>query len=422
MNFYLINPDAENRGILLIKIDMKNLLIIEPHMSGHHGIYLRWIVRAALERNCRISIGTFEGSLIFPLFKEMLNEFRNSIEVITLPTPVIDYMKDISTGGLIRRELAYRKLFKRFYNKALRSFQPDWVFLPFLDYSTYATAIVGSPFGETPWAGIVMRPAFHYKEMGIIGPNSCLLWFKKILFYWLLQQKSLRALFTIDPTLEMYIKDKLPTGVEKLHYLIEPANFDGNISKDASRQVLKIPPDVVLVLVYGVINSKKGIDVLLTALAAQEALSNVHILVAGRQQPKEEILLQSSAAKQLLMSGRLHQMNKFISDEEEFLVFKASDIVWLGYRKHYTMSGVIVQAGRMGLPIIACKGGVIGWLTKKNKLGIITDGLNEKDISESVKQLLIKNPNGVNYGKFAKRYFSNHTVSQFVKTIFDALD
>ena len=385
-------------------MDMKNLLIIEPHMRGHHGIYLRWIVRAALERNCRISIGTFEGSLTHPLFKKMLDEFRDSLEVITLPTQAIDYMKDTSTGGLIRRELAYRKLFKRFYNKALRSFQPDCVFLPFLDYSTYATAMLGSPFGETPWAGIVMRPAFHYKEMGIIGPNSRLLWLKKVLFFRLAQQKSLCVLFTIDPSLEMYIKDKLPAGAEKLHYLPEPANFDGNISKDVARQVLKIPQDAVLVLVYGAISLRKGIDVLLAALSIQGALSNVYILIAGRQEPEVEYLLKSYKTKRFFMSDRLHQMNKFISDEDEYTVFKASDIVWLGYHGHYTMSGVIVQAGRMGLPV-----------------GVVINRKCEKDVSKVVEQLMVNKLNFAKYGKSAKRYFSGHTVDQFVRTIFDAV-
>ena len=162
---------------------MKNFLIIEPHMNGHHGVYLRRIVRGALERNFQVLIGTFEDNLIHPLFKIILQEFQDVLEIITLPTPAIDYMKDTSTGGLLRRELAYRKLFRQFYNKALRIFQPDFVFLPYLDYCTYAIAVLGSPFGQTHWTGIVMRPAFHYKEMGIIGPNSRLLWYKKILFY-----------------------------------------------------------------------------------------------------------------------------------------------------------------------------------------------------------------------------------------------
>ena len=220
----------------------------------------------------------------------------------------------------------------------------------------------------------------------------------------------------------MYTKDKLLAGEEKLHYLPDPAIFNGNISKDAARQAIKIPQDAVLVLVYGAISLRKGIDALLNTVATREALSNVHILVAGKQEPEIESLLKSYKVKPLLMAGRLHQMNKFISDEEELLVFRASDSVWLGYREHYTMSGVIVQAGRMGLPVIACKEGVTGWLTKENKLGIVIDSLNGIDIFESVKELMINNPNFVNYGKSAKRYFANHTVSQFVKTIFDALD
>jgi glycosyltransferase involved in cell wall biosynthesis len=400
---------------------MKNVLIIEPHMSGHHGVYLRWIVRGALERDFRVLIGTFEDSLTNPLFKIILQEFQDVLEIITLPTPAIDYMKDTSTGGLLRRELVYRKMFRKFYNKALRSFQLDRVFIPYLDYCTYAIAILGSPFGHTPWAGIVMRSAFHYKEMGIIGPNSRLLWSKKILFFRLLKQKSLRAMFTIDPTLDMYIKDKLPASAEKLHYLPDPADFDGNISKDAARQVLQIPQDAVVVLVYGTISLRKGIDALLTTVANQKALSNVHILLAGRQEPKEESLLQSTAAGQLLMSARLHQMNRFISDEDEYIVFKASDIVWLGYSGHYTMSGVIVQAGRMRLPVVACKEGVIGWLAKEHGLGIVIDGLNEKDISESVQKLMVSNSICIKYGESGKRHFCGHTVEQFVKTIFDAL-
>jgi len=404
-----------------IEAYMNNLLIIEPHMNGHHGVYLRWIVQGAVERNIRVFLGTFEDSVTHPFFKKILKECQDALEIITLPTPDIDYMKDRSTGGLVRRELAYQKLFRQFYNKARRIFQPDFVFFPYLDYCTYAIAILGSPFGCTPWAGIVMRPSFHYKKMGIIGPNSRLLWFKKILFYRLVQQKSLCALFAIDPTLDMYIKDKLPSGTEKLHYLPDPANFNGNISKDDSRKAIKVPQDAVLVLVYGAISLRKGIDALLNTVSLQEALSNVHILLAGKQEPEIQSLLKSHNVKQLLMSERLHQMNKFISEEEEYLVFKASDIVWLGYREHYTMSGVIVQAGRMGLPVIACKEGVIGWLTNENKLGVVIDVLYEKDISEAVKQLMVNRSMVTKYGESGKRYFSGHTVEQFVKTIFDAL-
>ena len=114
-------------------------------------------------------------------------------------------------------------------------------------------------------------------------------------------------------------------------------------------------------------------------------------------------------------------MNRFISEEEEYLVFKASDIIWIGYREHYTMSGVIVQAGRMGKPTIACKEGVIGWLTKKNKLGAVIDGPYEKEISEAVEQLMSNRFGLDKFQESAMRFFSGHTIDNFKKTIFEAL-
>jgi len=400
---------------------MKNLLIIEPHMNGHHGVYLRWIVRGALERDYRVFIGTFESSLAHPMFKSILQEGHGTLEVIALPTPTTDYMGNTGTGGLVRRELAYRKLFKQFYHKTLQRDRPDFVFLPFLDYCTYAIALLGSPFGQTPWAGIVMRPAFHYKVMGIIGPRSLLLMPKKLLFFRLLAQKKLRSLFTIDPSLFEYLKTGSSSSGQKAHYLRDPAEFKDNIEKDMARQLLCLPKDAIVLLVYGTINYRKGVDALLSAAAHPNFPANVHILLAGRQGPKAERLLRSSLTKSLRSSGCLHQMNKFLTYEEEYIVFKASDVVWLGYREHYTMSGVLAQAGSMGLPVIACKEGLLGWLTQNYQLGVVVDALDEKVVAEAINRLVSSKANLASYGEAGKEYFSDHTVDRFVTTIFGAI-
>jgi hypothetical protein len=81
---------------------MKNLLIIEPHMAGHHGVYLRWIVRGAVERNLHVFIETFENSLDHPIFKTMLGECKEAPEIITLPLPGKDYMQNTKFWPLKR--------------------------------------------------------------------------------------------------------------------------------------------------------------------------------------------------------------------------------------------------------------------------------------------------------------------------------
>ena len=400
---------------------MKNLLIIEPHMNGHHGVYLRWIVRGALERNCRVLIGTFEDSQGHPLFKSILDESQGTLEVITFPTPARDYMSNASIGGLLRRELAYRKLFRQFYYKTLQRTRPDFVFLPFLDYCTYAIALLGSPFGQTPWAGIVMRPAFHYKVMGIIGPRSLLLMPKKLLFFRLLAQKKLRSLFTIDPSLFEYLKTGSSSSGQKAHYLRDPAEFKDNIEKDIARWLLCLPKEAIVLLVYGTINYRKAVDALLLAAAHPNFPANVHILLAGRQGPKAECLLRSNLGERLMSSGRLHEINKYLTDEEESMVFKAADIVWLVHRKHYTMSGTLVQAGRIGLPVVACEEGLIGWFAKKYDLGVLLYGLDEKSVIDAIWRLVQDKEKFVKYGNAARKCFAEHTSNNFVADIFQQI-
>jgi len=387
-------------------------------MNGHHGVYLSWIVRGALERYYRVFIGTFEDSLAHPLFKTILEEAQGTLEVITLRTPTTDYIGNTGTGGLVRRELAYRKLFRRFYHKTLQRARPDFVFLPFLDYCTYAIALLGSPFGQTPWAGIVMRPAFHYKVMGIIGPCSLLLMPKKLLFFRLLAQKKLRSLFTIDPSLFEYLKTGSSSSGQKAHYLRDPAEFKDNIEKDVARRLLCLPKDAIVLLVYGTINYRKGVDVLLSAAAHPNFPANVHIVLAGQQGPKAERLLRSNLGERLMSSGRLHEINKYLADEEESMVFKAADIAWLVHRKHYTMSGTLVQAGKIGLPVVACEEGLIGWFAKKYDLGVLLYGLDERSVIDAIWRLVQDKEKFVKHGNAARKCFAQHTSDNFVADIF----
>lgn len=400
---------------------MKNLLIIEPHMNGHHGVYLRWIVQGAVERNLRVFIATFENSLEHTIFKTMLGECEEAPEIITLPLPETDYMQKSALWGLLRREIFYRSLFGRFYNEAIQKNIPDFVFLPYLDYCVYAICLLGSPFGHTPWAGLAMRPAFHFKKMGIIGPRSLLLLPKQLLFLRMLQQKNFRALFTFDPSLCEYLKNKSFSCAEKVYYLRDPAEFEGDLRKEDARTLLQIPKEAVVILAYGTINYRKGVDILLSAAADPDFPSTVHILLAGRQGPDAERLLRSSLGERLMSSGRLHEINKFLADEEEYMIFKASDIAWLGYRGHYTMSGILVQAGRMGLPVIACKEGLIGWFTEKYELGVALNNLDKKGVIDAINKLVQDKEKFFKYGNAARKCFAGHTTNNFVADIFQLI-
>ena len=117
-------------------------------------------------------------------------------------------------------------------------------------------------------------------------------------------------------------------------------------------------------------------------------------------------------------------LNYFIDDanaEEEYMVFKASDIAWLGYREHYTMSGVLAQAGSMGLPVIACKKGLIGWFTEKYELGVALNNLDEKGVIDAINRLLLDKEKLFQFGNVARKCFAEHTTNNFVADIFQLI-
>ena len=116
-------------------------------------------------------------------------------------------------------------------------------------------------------------------------------------------------------------------------------------------------------------------------------------------------------------------LNYFIDDanaEEEYMVFKASDIAWLGYRGHYTMSGMLAQAGSMGLPVIACKEGLIGWFTEKYELGVALNNLDEKEVINAINRLLLDKEKLFKFGNAARKCFTEHTTKHFTASVLES--
>lgn len=399
-----------------------NLLIIEPHCNGHHASYLYWIIREAINRGYHIQLATLEKCLNHPLFlnlKQLNNYPLNNLDIFTEKITIHNTTNH--TLSLIRSEFYYYKLFYDFYHQVCKITFPDQVIIPYLDYCLYSIALLGSPFKKTPWIGIVMRPAFHFTKMGIMAPHSQLLRIKEQLFLQVLQNSTLNKLWTIDETLKHFI-DKTHSSLAKhIDYLPDPAELNGMVTKDQARQILNIGKNVIVILIYGALSLRKGIAELLLAAQSTNFPQNVHILLAGKQDKQITDLLKQPFAQHLRNTGRLHQINHFLTEEEQYNVFIVSDIVWLGYRQHYNMSGVIIQAGQMGLPIIACQEGLIGWLTKKYQLGITVSIQDQEQIITAIKQLTPKILEINNYQNNHSRFFTSHTPSNFASKLLNSL-
>lgn len=400
---------------------MSNLLIIEPHASGHHAIYVYWIVKEASRRGYNTTLATLNSSLEHPVFQSIRTELNLLVRILALPDHLDSRSNETNLLGLIIREFYYRRLFYKFYQESCQINNPDVVLVPYLDYCAHSIAILGSPFKKTKWSGIIMRPAFHLHPMGIPGPRSYMQRIKEKVFLSLLQNRELGMLFTIDEALHQFVNERRPKLARQFRYIPEPAAPKQNISKIVARKALGIPIRSFVILIYGVITRRKGLNELLQAANESEFPKNAHILLAGKQDKSAQEILKGSSAQNLVRKNRLHQINTFLSDDQGCMAFAASDIVWLGYRGHYNMSGVLVFAGRMGLPVLACVEGVIGRLTQKYVLGISVPISDKNRIINAIKKLAQDVHSTKSFGENGRRIFESHTPKNFSTAIFDSL-
>jgi len=396
------------------------ILIIEPSVQGHHGAYLSWIIRAILSRGHSVQLATFEESLVHPSIQDLLSTSGDRLTTISKPSRAFG----IFDGNLIRMTfemMVFRRLLGNFYALALKRSRIDFVLLPYLDYCTYALSVAGSPFGATPWGGIIMRAAFHYSAMGVKAPISKVEPVKKWLFGRLLRDPHLRVLFTIDETLYEYAHVWRPEVRSRLVYLPDLAVTKRSVDRIAARKCLRIAHDALVILVYGSLAKRKGIEALLQASQHPDFPSRCHLLMAGKQAPDAMSILQSPQAMRLREAGRLHELKHYLCEEEENTVFSVADAVWLGYLAHYQMSGVLVQAGMLGLPNIACEEGLIGWLTTRHQSGVVVPISDPSIVAKAIKDLFEIPGRAREYGNNGRKAYASHTEDGAAKILLQAI-
>ena len=141
------------------------------------------------------------------------------------------------------------------------------------------------------------------------------------------------------------------------------------------------------------------------------------VLLAGSQLPELGPLMASPLVERLRRAERLIESNGYVTSLQEEQAFKAADIVWLGYRGHYGSSGVQVQAGVAGLPVLATDQGLVGRLTNDQGLGEAVPMEDPAAVATALARLADDSGLRARYGANGKRYFTSHTVENFGETV-----
>jgi glycosyltransferase involved in cell wall biosynthesis len=394
-------------------------LVIEPDFSGHRWRYVQWAVEALIESGYACVVSTDAGNRAHPLLA--------SYEAGSLAVDVAYHDMGERQASLPHRALSRLKEDFGFYadfawmfRETNRSQPVDLVVVPYGDYILNAIGLLGSPFEASPWMCIVMRQTFHHREMGVnVPPRPFVDFVKRRLFFLGLRRGNLSAVMTIDPTLAAWYADLRSVGSRPaVLYLADPFPEMGRVGSREAKARLGLR-DERTILVYGAITDRKGVKELLRACMARK--EHPLIVIAGQQSDDVRAFLAELDGP---ARHGIAVFDHFISPEMEADLFCACDAVWVGYKAHYGMSGVLVQAYRCGKTVLASAFGLIGWFTKHDRLGPVLEDLSIPTINAAIDEVFA---NGRTEGRAQRserqgdELLAQHTVSNFKDTMRSAL-
>jgi glycosyltransferase involved in cell wall biosynthesis len=392
------------------------VLIVEPNFTGHRWRYAEWAAAAYGEAGYRCVIVTDPVNAEHALAKRIAQENRPQLE--------IQFVAPLAHGRSGAARLSYVRFFRDFkhaFDVASRSRKVALVVVPYVDYFFYALPFTGSPFGDTPWVGITMRANFHHAKVGVKAPREPLVnALKAQLFRRAICTTGLKTLLTIDPTLAEWYAGT-PGHRERyqgnrgaaVQYLADPFPDAKAAEPRIARERLGLGAGKH-VLVYGAISERKGIQELVAALAQRSGSDKPTLVVAGAQDDEIRAFFSSSQG----LSPAAVFMDRFITAEEELDLFSACDVVWLGYKGHYGMSGVLVQAYRFGKPVVATADGLIGWFCRTGELGPVVEDLSVAAINRAFDQIF---EGRVAAAVRAPHLLERNTLSDFKQTLRQAI-
>ncbi|CAG2159878.1 glycosyltransferase [Cupriavidus numazuensis] len=392
------------------------LLIIEPDFTGHRWRYVEWAMQAFAEAGHRCVVVTDSANHGHRLAQALAaGNYPGCKLLLATPAP------DAGSGAGRLSYIRYWRVFHDMYQQACATLQPTLAVVPYADYFLYALPVLGSPFAATPWIGITMRASFHHASVGVRAPRQPVVnTAKALLFRAALRTDGLRTLLSIDPTLPQWHAGR--RGGAALGYLADPspdATGTGSTSADDARARLRLGSGPHL-LVYGDVSARKGIRELVGALSGHPRAPT--LVIAGVQDAETRDYLRAATSA---LAREPVVLDRFITETEEADLFAACDAVWLGYKGHYGMSGVLVQAYRSGKPVVATADGLIGWFCNGRELGPVLEDLSAPAIRRALDQLWPPPspgaPSAPSPGVPGRAHLlARHTVGEFKRTLLSA--
>ena len=344
-----------------------HILLFEPRNEGHHLMSLHHVAESLLEINHRLTLA----------FDLRTDEAR---EVLRRKNPALlsetEQVNAYGANGRYRAGSEINALAEVFVESGANT-----AFVDSLDGFLSAT-LRRAAFGIHPprelkgqLGGIYNHPKWFPKEYA--GINS---WLKQRGFTRLSREGWFGPLLILS---EYYAADLPPLFPDtQFKFLPEPGQRP-TLSQAAARKHFDLPDDRIILLNYGVGHRRKGLHLVTEALRRFDS-SKLFLLCAGRQNKDLKTLEETLALENL---GRAKVLNRYITEEEESICYRACDFVLAPYLSHFCSSNVLALAVLAGRPMLASDFDLIGRRVRDRQLGILFQDRSVDDLTEKLRTL-----------------------------------
>lgn len=342
--------------------------LVEPLASGHRLLFVRRIADAARSCGHRVLLSTCASSYDHPAFAQVAE--------LVQPLAIVDGDDQVARmcrqRGL-RARLGWHRLISRHWRSLPPEQKGDVVVLTYADYCLLACGLLGSPFADKPWVGIIMQPTFHHPAMGLEAPAPRAAGWSSWLFGRALRTRCLGRLLALDETLPAWADGRWPRSAGRCVHLGDPADPLQVVARVDARRRFALPPGGRVVLVFGAIDPRKGLRELVAATSQPAWPPDLIVLALGTWNAAAAAQADDPDMVAARKQGRLVVHDRWADEADEAAAFAAADLVWVGYLDFFQSSGVLMQAALAQLPVVSCRAGLIGWLTTRHQLGAVVD-------------------------------------------------
>lgn len=374
---------------------MCNNIIFETDMYGHHLEYLHHLhIMASNDKDNQyyfIVPSTFQDAS-----KKLHWEKSSNIEFVFYRET---HLEKLNNASLLKA--AYYK--SKFLRNYVKKYQAKNVFL--ISLMLYVPFIMFFLPSYCKVSGIVYRfYLYEWHKMSSLKKGL------NVIRYWMLSHFSCfnKVLILNDKSVSIVLNKLFKTN--KFLYLPDPAFFPNYAPKNV-REELKVAEDQNLFLHFGMLDYRKGTDLILKALKNIESsdLQKCVFVFAGMVSESFRDVYHK-LIKEVESKARIVIIERFCSFEEIADLCFSSDYLLLPYKDTMQSSGVIGYCSKFNVAAIASNTGLLRKLVKRYDLGITCELSSPEKIYKVIRNLETKR-------NISLRYCNEHTVESFLDVI-----